>query len=441
MTALRRGWLLLLAALALSGCAASIDHDQARICRLVLPVLEADGAGVFVLRESAVSKGVRIDYEATDSAGRKRRRFAECRFLLLRLDLSTLTTDRGAFEDWRLLWLKRFWLATPEARFADPAAPARRQALRDLPFGLAYWTQQALNALPVMGTYALLAASTALVYGLVGRIVFGFGELAAAGGYAALFGMTLVQGATGAALLLALAFALWTTTLHGAVAARLVVAPLAGSGGRRVLVATFALAVVLQEYLRLTQGAALRWIPPVFAAPLPLFRSGDFTVTVTPVALFCAALALAAGVALVRLIETSRFGRQWRACADDALAAQLFGIDPRRLLVKIFALAAATSGLAGCLMTIFYGGLGYGASAALALKALVAAILGGLGSVRGAFLGGLLLGLAEAFWSAAFSNVWRDVAVFALLVLLLVFRPRGLFGLPGPDPARDDRRM
>ncbi|HEU4380690.1 MAG TPA: branched-chain amino acid ABC transporter permease, partial [Hyphomicrobiaceae bacterium] len=125
----------------------------------------------------------------------------------------------------------------------------------------------------------------------------------------------------------------------------------------------------------------------------------------------------------------SRFGRTWRACADDPLAAELFGVDRGRVLFQTFALASLLTGLAGYVATIYYGTFGYVGGVSLGLKALIAAIVGGIGSVPGAFLGGLLLGLVETTWSALFPIEFRDLAVFALLVFLLIVRPGGLFGL------------
>ena len=108
----------------------------------------------------------------------------------------------------------------------------------------------------------------------------------------------------------------------------------------------------------------------------------------------------------------SRFGRAWRACADDAGAAALFGVDRGRVLLATFALASVLAGLAGYVMTVYYGTVGYAGGIVLGLKALLAAVAGGIGSVPGAFLGGILLGCSEALWSALFPIEFRDLAVF-----------------------------
>ena len=146
-----------------------------------------------------------------------------------------------------------------------------------------------------------------------------------------------------------------------------------------------------------------------------------------------AALAAAGLVALMRL---SRFGRDWRAYADDAGAAQLFGVDPAAIYMRSFALASGLAGLSGYVMTVFYGGVGHGAATVLGLKALVAAILGGIGSIPGAFLGGLAIGALEALWSAAFPIDWRDLVTFSVLAIVLMFRPGGFLGWRDLTPRR-----
>ena len=111
-------------------------------------------------------------------------------------------------------------------------------------------------------------------------------------------------------------------------------------------------------------------------------------------------------------------------------------VDPRAIFAQTFALASAFAGLSGFVMTVYYGGVGYGASTALGLKALIAAILGGIGSIPGAFLGGLAIGAFEAAWSAFLPIDYRDVAVYSLLAITLVLRPGGLLGAGAAAPRR-----
>jgi branched-chain amino acid transport system permease protein len=186
--------------------------------------------------------------------------------------------------------------------------------------------------------------------------------------------------------------------------------------------------IALSEYLRLAQGSTLRFMQPVLAHPVPVAAGGDFIVTLTPMGLAALGIALVAAAALAAAMRVTAFGRAWRACADDAHAAALFGIDSRRVLMHATGIAGALAGLAGFIATAYYGALGFSDGLPLGLKALVAAVLGGVGSVPAAFAGGIVLGLAEALWSAYLPAGTRDVAIYALIAAFLALRPQGLFG-------------
>ena len=432
----------------LAGCASVIDAGQARLCRAALPALNGPEAALEIVRTAPLASGggLRVDYRVRSPAG-QRSRFLECRFAAgppasgEGSRLTGLTTEEGPIGEVRLYVLKRFWLGA-DGVAADPEPISNAAAAPRLPRGLAIALQHAIFALPPIAIYSLLAAAYALIYGLVGRINLAFGELAAVGGYAAFLGFVIARALPSEAAVLAFAvlLALVAATAHGIFAGRLFIAPLVNASGQHVLIATIALAIVLQEYLRLTQGARLLWLQPIFNTPYAVARSDEFVVTFTPVALVAALICLLAGLALIGLLKLSRFGRAWRACSDDASAAALFGIDQRSVLLKTFALASLLAGLAGYVVTVYYGAFGYAGGIVLGLKSLLAAIAGGIGSVGGAFLGGILLGVVEAAWSALFPIEFRDLAVFVLFVVLLVLRPSGLFGLQDRLPLKPTTR-
>ena len=361
--------------------------------------------------------------------------FADCRFRQpgrpLRSDeLTTLAIDGRPLSDVSLYFLVRFWLATPQARDADPAPLGDVAALPRLPHAAAYALQQALDGLPLAAIYALLAAAYSLVYGLVGRINLAFGDFAAAGGYAAALGALLAAGQTPATILAtALALGGAAAAIWGIAASRWVFHPLRGAAGQQALVASVGLAMIIDEFLRLAQGNRPVWVSPMLNAPFGLARSGDFVVTSAVDALLSGGFAILAGLTLLAAMRFTRFGRRWRAYSEDPLAAQLFGVSPRAILAQTFALAGAFAGLSGFVMTMYYGSVGYAAATGLGLKALVAAILGGVGSIPGALLGGFLVGALEAAWQACFSVDYRDVAVFSLLAITLALKPNGLLGV------------
>ncbi|KZE35878.1 branched-chain amino acid ABC transporter permease [Chelatococcus daeguensis] len=435
---LRRILLLLAACLALAGCGRGVDAEQARICRQAIPALNADGAN-FRLSEPRPGPGrneVLIQYEVGTPRGTRRRtitcRFAGTGFAAGKARLVGITTERGALSDASVYFLQRFYLETPEAAASDPERRAGAARVLQLPSPLAYGLQQALAALPMAAIYGLLAASYALIFGLVRRIMLGFGEFAVLGGMAAT--LTIALSVAGGVvtplpgLLSGLVVAVMAGALHGLVAGRLAVVPLLRLKGQQIVIVTVGLSIALAEYLRLAQGESGRWVPPVWNATLGIAGTRDFLVTVTPMSLLVTATgALAAGLLIILLART-HFGRAWRAYADDPVAAALFGIDGRVLFSLTFALATGLAALAGFLMVAQYGGVGFSGGLALGLKALVAAVVGGIGSVAGALAGGLVIAAVEAAWSAALPIELRDIAVYCLLVLFLVLRPGGLFG-------------
>lgn len=439
--------------LLLSGCQPLIDADQSRICRTLIPALNPAGTRVTIVRVTAAERDqtLRIVYRAEPPGEPARTRFVSCLFSgeglqRNRQQLLGVRTDTGRLSDVALLFLQRFYLGDPTSALEDPGDPAL--ASSGLPVvspATAFAVQNVVNALPQIGVYGLVAAAYSLIYGLVGRIVFGFGEYASLGGYGALIGVTVCLQLAVQSPLLALAagliLALSTALMHGIVAGRLVVAPLVRRGheeihGLPVLIATTGLMTLLSEYQRLLQGSELRWLPPILNTPVPLMRAGDFITTVTPVALLATGGTILAGAAVLGVMRLTGFGRQWRALADDAATAALFGVDRQRVFAGTFALASGLAGLAGFIVTAFYGGVGYGYGLSLGLKALVAAVVGGIGSVGGAFAGGVVIALAEVTWSATMPIESRDIAIYALLSIMLTLRPGGLFGLRDLLPRR-----
>jgi branched-subunit amino acid ABC-type transport system permease component len=139
---------------------------------------------------------------------------------------------------------------------------------------------------------------------------------------------------------------------------------------------------------------------------------------------------------LLIAMRRTRFGRNWRAVADDPKAAALFGVSSRIVYNQTLALSCGLAGLAGTIITLYYGGIGFAGGTGLGIKALVGAIAGGIGSVPGAMLGGLLIGAIEALWSATLPIGNRDIVIYGLLAVLLALKPGGLFGFAGLTPRR-----
>jgi branched-subunit amino acid ABC-type transport system permease component len=427
----------------LSACGFSRDAEQIRVCRSALPALNP-GARITVLRvqDGPLARSLRVDYLAEHRDRPALERFAICRFAAEGLspnkaELTGLGTEEGPLSGSSLYLLKRYYIDTPEGVAGDPGSPPDAAAM-ELPQGAAYGLQQLLVSLPRTAIYALLSVAFALVFGLSGRINLAFGELAAVGSAATVAGASVAVvsgvGSPVLGLTIGLLAALFAGAVHSAVGGYFTIGRIAGASSQPSLIATVGLSLFLMEYLRIVQSPVTVWLPPVWAEAWPLARSGDFLVSLTPITALTSGIGLLATLGLLWLMKATPFGRAWRAYADDARAAALFGINGHRLLMETLALAGAMAGLSGMLIVAQYGGLGFAGGFQYGLKALIAAIIGGIGSVPGAMLGGFTVGLFETIWSAYLPIEGRDMALYGALVVFLIFRPGGLLGFKDPTP-------
>jgi branched-chain amino acid transport system permease protein len=439
---------LVLVALLLAGCLGA-DNDQIRLCRMVPAGLHTGTGEIVITRAVTGPKPYSVAVQYTrkpDEPGQSNHQilceFGGGRFSRERQDLVGFVADGDRFGEARLLYLNRFWLGEPEAaRMAPRLSHEELGPVLQVSLDQAIALQHILAALPRIAIYVLLAPAYALIYGLIGRINLAFGELAILGGQGALIGaiggfMLMPEAPSIWMLLCAMVLALAVAATHGDLMARFVFVPLMNRSGQAVLVASVGLAIAAMEYVRLAQGSGTRWTPPLLNTPVTLARNNDFLVTTTEGSFAAVVLCVSVVTALIFLMKVSRFGRAWRAVSDDPKAASLFGIDVGRVLTRSFAFASLLAGLAGFIMSAHYGGIGFSGGLAIGLKALVGAIAGGIGSVGGAILGALLIGVFEAIWSSFFPLEQADIAVYSLLVVLLIFRPGGLFGFGDTFPRR-----
>jgi branched-chain amino acid transport system permease protein len=440
-------WLGLIAALALlagvAACSFSVDAEQARICRSVLPALNPGGRiDVHRIESGPAPRSLRIVYTVERIDRVPLDRSAICTFAAEGLaagkaDLTGIVTEEGPISGASLYLLKHYYLESPEGVAGDPGSRLETTVV-ELPPSLAYALQQLLVSLPRTAIYALLAVAYALVFGLVGRINLAFGELAAVGAAATVAGaaLALVNGFTSplTGLAAGLTAAGAAGALHSAVGGHFTIARVKSSSAQPSLIATVGLSLALMEYLRIVQSPVAVWLPPIWSQAWPLAQAGDFLVSLTPISLITTAIGLVAAGLLLWLMKAAAFGRAWRAYADDARAAAIFGVDGPRLLIQTLAIAGAMAGLSGFLIVAQYGGLGFAGGFQFGLKALIAAIIGGIGSVPGAMVGGFAVGLFETLWSAYLPIDARDIALYVALVVFLIFRPGGLLGMGEQSP-------
>ncbi|MCW0183232.1 MAG: branched-chain amino acid ABC transporter permease LivH [Zavarzinia sp.] len=299
----------------------------------------------------------------------------------------------------------------------------------------AYLVQQLINGFTLGAVYALIAIGYTMVYGIIGMINFAHGEVYMIGAFLSLIGI-IVMGLIGVtwmplALLIVLVLAMAITALYGWAIERIAYRPLRGSFRLAPLISAIGVSIFLQNYVQLAQGARPKPIAPVIRGGFELMTgNGGFTVTLSYLQVFIVALTIALMVGFTYLITKTPLGRAQRACEQDRTMASLIGVDVDRTIAMTFVMGAALAAVAGMMVTLYYGVIDFYIGFLAGVKAFTAAVLGGIGSLPGAVLGGLLIGLIEALWSAYFSVEYKDVAVFAILVLVLIFRPSGLLGRP-----------
>jgi len=281
--------------------------------------------------------------------------------------------------------------------------------------------QLVLNALALGMAYALVALGFVLALNAAGAVYFAHGDLVVLGGAVAV----LLAGwldLPGALLLPLVALAL---AAAGVIAAHVAILPLARRPPEATFVATIALAAMIEQGLTLSMGAGPRTTPPFIG-------SGAVTVAGTSLGLQPLAIVLVGGVLVAGLwfvLERTQIGRRMRAVASDRHMARAVGIPVARYVTLSLALAGALAGIAGFLLGHQFlvtptQGAGH------MIKAYIAVALGGWGSVPGALVGALAIGVFETFVSASVGDAWASAALYIAVLLVLTVRPRGLFGEP-----------
>jgi branched-chain amino acid transport system permease protein len=299
---------------------------------------------------------------------------------------------------------------------------------------LPQFTQQLVNGLTLGAIYALIAIGYTMVYGIIGMINFAPGEIYMIGAYVGLVTLTAIGTQAGYPLPLVLGaavlVAVLVTGLYGFTVERLAYRPLRGGPRLVPLISAIGMSIFLQNYVQIGQGARDMSVPVLISGAIEFQMGGDFTVTIPYARLLIVGVTLALMVALTLFIAHSRMGRACRACAEDMRMANLLGIDTNRVISFTFVLGAMLAAVGGVLIGLTIGKLNPFIGFIAGIKAFTAAVLGGIGSIPGAMLGGFVLGLAETFASGYMPAEYKDVVAFGLLILVLLFRPNGLLGKP-----------
>jgi branched-chain amino acid transport system permease protein len=232
------------------------------------------------------------------------------------------------------------------------------------------------------------------------------------------------------ALFLVLLIAMALTSLYGVAVERLAYRPLRGSLRLAPLISAIGMSIVLQNYIQIAQGARVKPLPPIISGGFTLMDRGGFVVQLSYIQIAIMLTTLVLMLLFSWLVAATRIGRDMRACEQDLKMAALVGVDTDRTISLTFLIGAALAAVAGVMFLLYYGVIDFFVGFHAGVKAFTAAVLGGIGSLPGAMLGGLLIGLIETFWSAYFSVEYKDVAAFSILILVLIFLPTGILGRP-----------
>jgi branched-chain amino acid transport system permease protein len=297
-----------------------------------------------------------------------------------------------------------------------------------------YFLQQLINGVTLGAIYGLIAIGYTMVYGIIGMINFAHGEIYMIGAFIAVicFALLGMLGITWIplVLLIVLLVSMCLTALYGWTVERIAYRPLRGSFRLAPLISAIGMSIFLQNYVQIAQGAKIKPLPPMIRGGFEVMRGETFTVNVSYLQIIIVLLTVVLMGGFTWLIAATPLGRAQRATEQDRVMASLLGVHTDRTISLTFVLGAILAAVAGVMVTLYYGVVDFYIGFLAGLKAFTAAVLGGIGSLPGAMLGGLLIGLIEAFWSAYFSIEYKDVAVFAILVIVLIFRPTGLLGSP-----------
>lgn len=295
-----------------------------------------------------------------------------------------------------------------------------------------YFVQQLVNGLTLGSIYGLVAIGYTMVYGIIGMVNFAHGDIFMLGAFAALIVFLVLSpiiGMTGIAVLLLLlamlVVAMLMTSIWNWTIERVAYRPLRGSFRLAPLITAIGMSIFLSNFIQVTQGPRNKPIPglvnsvyTIEGISLSLKQIVIMVVTATLLFIFW------------YIVNHTPLGRAQRATEQDRKMAALLGIDVDRTISITFIMGAALAAVAGSMYLIYYGVASYNDGFVPGVKAFTAAVLGGIGSLPGAVLGGLLIGLIESLWSAYFTIAYKDVATFAILAFVLIFKPSGLLGRP-----------
>ena len=290
--------------------------------------------------------------------------------------------------------------------------------------------QQLINAIFLGSIYSLIALGYTMVYGIIELINFAHGELFTAGAFigiivlAALQNIGFVETHFVLTLILVFGMAMAYVAVLGVAIEQVAYKPLRKASRLAAILSALGMSIFLSNGMMLSQGVSDRAYPAILG--MDGFSILDARITYGQI--FIIVLSLVLMVALNMFVNWSRLGKAMRATAQNQTMARMLGIDIDRTIRVTFMIGPAMGAAAGVMVGMYYGSVRFDMGFIYMIKAFAAAILGGIGSIPGAVLGGMIIGGVEVLWSAFLPSEWKDVTTFVVLILVLYFRPSGILG-------------
>lgn len=290
--------------------------------------------------------------------------------------------------------------------------------------------QQTINGITIGSFYALVALGYTMVYGVLKMINFAHGGLFMWGAY---IGLTVTTGlvalvgyASPWALIPTLIAVMVAVAGIGVLVERVAYRPLRTAGRLAPLISALGMAFVLESLARNVYGASWKTYPPGLVPGGRVALLGNVRISAMQILVLLVSFLLMA--LLYLFVYRTRVGTAMRAVAQDHEVSRLMGIDVDRIIATVFLIGPGLGGMAGLIVGTYYGSFDFTLGWGFGLRAFIAAILGGIGNIPGAMLGGMLLGIVETFAAGYISPQWKDVIAYVILIFILIFRPTGLLG-------------
>ncbi len=295
--------------------------------------------------------------------------------------------------------------------------------------------QQLINGITLGSIYGLIAIGYTMVFGIIGMVNFAHGDVFMVSAFIALITFLVVTtwlgiSSVAVALVIMLVVAMLLTSLVNWTIERLAYRPLRGSFRLAPLISAIGMSIFLANFVQVAQGPRNKSIPPLLQGDFVLMSNAGYQVTLSYRQLLIWAVTAVMLAVFWYVVTRTALGRAQRACEQDQKMAALLGVDVDRTISITFVIGAALAAVAGTMYLMYYGVVNFNDGFTPGVKAFTAAVLGGIGSLPGAVVGGLLIGLVETMWSAYFSIDYKDVAAFSILAITLIFLPQGLLGRP-----------